>query len=90
METILGVGVISGILYLSFLITLIALIPLYFIIKWAVQKAIVNKLTDPKFVKEVVRLSLISLAYYDKETDENGPKDIIKKIQGAGEFTLKE
>lgn len=56
MDFIIGTLGIAGFIFILFVFALIGLIPLYFIVKWAIKKAIVESLDSPLVVIKMIRV----------------------------------
>lgn len=56
MDFIIGTLGIAGFIFVVFVFALIGLIPLYFIVKWAIKKAIVESLDSPMVVNKMIRV----------------------------------
>ena len=56
MDFIIGTLGIAGFIFILFVFALIGLIPLYFIVKWAIKKAIVESLDSPMVVNKMISI----------------------------------
>lgn len=66
---------VAGLIFVLFVFALIGLIPLYFIVKWAIKKAIVESLGNPVVVNKLVRVMVKAqdrdLSVWSAKTDNN-------------------
>lgn len=56
MDFIIGTLGVAGLIFVLFVFALIGLIPVYFIVKWAIKKAIVESLDSPMVVNKMIRV----------------------------------